>query len=447
MQQKLSLSQYILVGSMLFGMFFGAGNLIFPVHLGQEAGSNVLIANTGFMLTAIGLPFLGIIAMGISRSEGLFDLASRVNKSYAHFVTVLLYLTIGPAFAIPRTAAVSYEIGLAGHVDESMQIIYLAIFSLIFFVLALLFALKPGKILTWIGKVLNPLFLMFLAILMITALINPMGSPNVMPVQEAYQIDALFKGFTEGYNTMDALASLAFGIIVIHTLHGLGLRNPKSVAYGTLKAGIVVVILMGIIYSFLAYVGACSLGQFTLSANGGIALAQISFYYFGSFGHILLALTVTIACLKTAIGLITACSTTFSELYPQTFSYKTYAYIFTIVSFLIANVGLTSIIFLAIPILMLLYPLAITLILLAFIEAIFGYHRYIYLITTIFTLLAPIGDMLNALPFGLNQSSTVASLIQIYQSTLPFFNIGMGWIVPAIIGLVFGIIISIIKKD
>ena len=447
MKRTLSLSQNILVGSMLFGMFFGAGNLIFPVHLGQEAGSNIFLANIGFMLTAIGLPFLGIVAMGISRSEGLFDLASRINKPYAHFITVLLYLTIGPAFAIPRTAAVSYEIGLSSRVDASMQTIYLAIFSLIFFVLALAFALKPGKILTWIGKILNPLFLVFIAILMVTALINPMGSPDAMPVQEAYQQEAFFKGFTEGYNTMDALASLAFGIIVIHTLHNLGLKNPKDVAYGTLKAGIVVLILMGIIYSFLAYIGACSLGQFALSANGGIALAQISTYYFGSFGHILLALTVTIACLKTSIGLITACSTTFSELYPNSFSYRTYAFIFTIVSFLIANVGLTSIIFLAIPILMLLYPLAITLIILAFISAIFGYHRYVYSVTTLFTLFAAIGDMLNALPFGLNNTATISAIIEVYKNTLPFFDMGMGWIVPSIIGLVIGVIISFIKKD
>lgn len=447
MKQKLSLSQYILVGSMLFGMFFGAGNLIFPVHLGQEAGSNVWLANIGFMITAIGLPFLGILAMGVSRSEGLFDLASRINKPYAHFITVLLYLTIGPAFAIPRTAAVSYEIGLSSHIDTSMQTLYLGIFSLIFFLVALFFALKPGKILTWIGKFLNPLFLIFIAILMITAIISPMGNPSTMPVQEAYQSEALFKGFTEGYNTMDALASLAFGIIVIHSLHGLGLKNPKDVAYGTLKAGIVVLILMGIIYSFLAYVGACSLGQFPLSANGGIALSQISSYYYGSFGHVLLALTVTVACLKTAIGLITACSTTFSELYPNTFSYKTYAFIFTIVSFLIANVGLTSIIFLAIPILMLLYPLAITLILLAFISAIFGYRRCVYVSTTIFTLLAAIGDMLNALPFGLNTTASIKSIIAIYQQTLPFFDLGMGWIVPSIIGLIIGVIIAVIKKN
>ncbi|WP_455630385.1 branched-chain amino acid transport system II carrier protein [Megamonas sp.] len=446
MKQTLSLSQYILVGSMLFGMFFGAGNLIFPVHLGQEAGANVVPANIGFMLTAIGLPFLGIIAMGVSRSKGLFDLAGRINTTYAHFITILLYLSIGPAFALPRTAAVSFEIGFASHLDSSLQTVCLAAFTVIFFLLALFFALKPGKIIIWIGKFLNPLFLIFLAVLIIAAFINPMGAPSAMPVQSAYQQEALTKGIIEGYNTMDALASLAFGIIVIHTLSDLGLKNPKDIALGTLKAGIVVLVLMGIIYSSLSYIGAASLGQLALSANGGIALADISTYYFGSFGHILLAGTVTVACLKTAIGLITACSTTFSELYPHTLSYKSYVYLITFVSFLISNVGLTSIIYLAVPILMLLYPLAITLILLAFIDAVCGYHRYIYLCTTVFTLLAAIGDMLGALPFGLNEIAAISSIIEIYRNTLPFFDIGMGWIVPAVIGIALGTVLTFITR-
>lgn len=446
MKQTLSLSQYILVGSMLFGMFFGAGNLIFPVHLGQEAGANVVPANIGFMLTAIGLPFLGIIAMGVSRSKGLFDLAGRINTTYAHFITILLYLSIGPAFALPRTAAVSFEIGFASHLDSSLQTVCLAAFTVIFFLLALFFALKPGKIIIWIGKFLNPLFLIFLAVLIIAAFINPMGAPSAMPVQSAYQQEALTKGIIEGYNTMDALASLAFGIIVIHTLSDLGLKNPKDIALGTLKAGIVVLVLMGIIYSSLSYIGAASLGQLALSANGGIALADISTYYFGSFGHILLAGTVTVACLKTAIGLITACSTTFSELYPHTLSYKSYVYLITFVSFLISNVGLTSIIYLAIPILMLLYPLAITLILLAFIDAVCGYHRYIYLCTSVFTLLAAIGDMLGALPFGLNEIAAISSIIEIYRNTLPFFDIGMGWIVPAVIGIALGTVLTFITR-
>lgn len=445
-QQSLSLSQCLLVGSMLFGMFFGAGNLIFPIHMGQEAGHNFFLANIGFMLTGIGLPFLGIIAMGISQTNGLFELASRINKLYAHFFTVMLYLSIGPLFALPRTAAVSFEIGFANLLDDSVQTIALAVFTTIFSVIALLFALKPGKIITWIGKFLNPLFLIFIAILMVTVFINPMGNPADMDAQALYQNGALFKGFTEGYNTMDALASLAFSIIVIHALRDLGLNQPKDIALGTLKSGIVVLLLMGIIYSFLSYLGATSLGQLVLSANGGIALAQISTYYYGSFGHILLASTVTVACLKTAIGLITACAATFSELYPRTLNYKQYACLFALISLFISNVGLTSIISLAIPILMLLYPLAITLILLSFIQAVFGYHRLIYIFTTLFTFLASIGDMLNSLPDSLKYTTFVVPIIQLYKDILPFFQIGMGWTIPAILGLGIGIIITVIKN-
>ena len=447
MKKTLSLSECILVGSMLFGMFFGAGNLIFPVHMGQEAGANIFAANIGFMLTAIGLPFLGVIAMGLSRCGGLFDLASRVGVPYAHFMTVLLYLTIGPMFALPRTGAVSFEIGLAGQLADETKTIALVVFTAIFFIIALLFSLKPGKIITWIGKFLNPLFLVFLAILLITALLYPMGDPSAAAVQHSYADgDAFSKGLTEGYNTMDALASLAFGVIVIHSLRGLGLQKPSDIALGTLKAGIVVVILMGVIYTFLSYLGAASLGALSLSDNGGIALAQISTYYFGSFGHIILAVTVTVACLKTAIGLITACSTTFSEMYPHSLSYKQYAYVITIVSFLISNVGLTSIIYLAVPILMLLYPLAITLILLTFISAAFGHSRTLYVTTTALTMLAACGDMLNALPDSLKNTDSVSSLLQIYQQTLPLFDIGMGWVIPALIGIVVGAVIIFVRK-
>ena len=437
LNEKLSLSSYVLVGSMLFGMFFGVGNLIFPVHMGQAAGSQLLPATAGFLITGIGLPFLGIVAIGISGSSGLFDLASRVHPSYAKFMTVLLYLTIGPAFALPRTATVSYQVGLAPYIAEGSQTMALAIFTLLFFALAIMFALRPSKILVWIGKVLNPLFLVFLAMLIVIAFLQPMGSIDTAAVQADYAGHAFFKGFTEGYNTMDVLASLAFGIIVVRTLHDLGIRTPGGVAWGTVKAGAVSVLLMGIIYSCLSYIGTTSIGQFELSANGGIALAQIANFYFGSLGAVLLAVIVTLACLKTAIGLITACSETFEELFPSSLSYQVYAWIFTVVSFLIGNLGLTQIITLAVPILMFLYPLSITLVLLAFLSAMFGSRQAVYLSTTAFTLLAAFGDALNAMPKELQQSEIVQQILNVYH-ILPFFDIGMGWIVPACAGLLLG---------
>lgn len=447
MDKKLTLSSYVLIGSMLFGLFFGAGNLIFPVHMGQEAGSHVFTASIGFLITGIGLPFLGVVAIGISKANGLFGLASRVHPVYASFMTVLLYLTIGPCFALPRTGTVSYEIGLAPYIGGEQQTVGLAIFTFLFFLVALVFSLKPNKILTWVGKILNPLFLVFLGVLIISAFLMPMGMPATAEVHGAYVDEAFFKGFTEGYNTMDALASLAFGIIVVQTLRELGVTHPKNIALGTVKAGFVSILLMGIIYSCLAYIGAASISAYPLSANGGIALAQIASYYFGPAGSVLLAVIVTLACLKTAIGLITACSETFQELYPNLLSYRSYVILFTVVSFLIGNIGLTQIISLAIPILMFLYPLAITLILLTFLSPLFKHRQSVYVVTTFFTLLAAIGDALNAMPVFIKDGALIQGVLVLYKGILPYFDIGMGWVIPAILGLCIGWIYGVFQKD
>ncbi|EIW15782.1 MULTISPECIES: branched-chain amino acid transport system II carrier protein [Pelosinus] len=442
MDKRLTLSSYILIGSMLFGLFFGAGNLIFPVHMGQEAGSNVVSATIGFLVTGIGLPFLGVVAIGVSKSSGLFDLASRVHPIYGYIMTVLLYLTIGPFFALPRTGTVSYEIGLAPYIANEYQTLGLAVFTILFFFVALLFSLKPSKILTWVGKILNPLFLVFLAFLVIVSFLQPMGSISDAAIHGIYATDPFFKGFTEGYNTMDALASLAFGIIVVQTIKGLGVQSPRNIAIGTIKAGSVSVFLMGVIYGCLAYIGATSIGQYKLSENGGIALAQIANYYFGSLGSVLLAIIVTLACLKTAIGLITACSETFQELFPASLSYKSYVVLFTLLSCLIANIGLTQIISLSIPVLMFLYPLAITLILLALLSPLFKDRQIVYMMTTLCTLLVSIADGINAMPESVKNQENVQGFLIMYRNFVPFFDIGMGWIIPLVVGLGAGWMIS-----
>ena len=433
MDDRLFFKDYLFIGSLLFGMFFGAGNLIFPVHMGQEAGALVYLANNGFLITAVGLPFLAVVAMGISGCKNLQSLAGRISPLYGKIFTVALYLSIGPGIALPRTGTVSYEVGMASFIPPELQTTALAIFTGVFFMISLAFSLKPSKILVWVGKLLNPLFLFFLAILMITALWAPMGDVSTMTVHGDYVTQAFSKGFIEGYNTLDALAGLAFAIIIIRTLEALGQRSPKSIAIGTLKAGVVTVILMCLIYTAISWLGASSMGKLTLSANGGIAWAQIAHYYFGHFGAALLGLIVTFACLKTAIGLTTSCAATFEELFPNTVSYTTYVYIFTIVSFLVANLGLTNIISLAVPVLMFIYPLAMTLIIVTFLTVVCK-NRELYVVTTIFTAVAAFGDMLASLPKGVQSLGAVQSLLGVYQY-LPLFKLGMGWIVPACLGL------------
>lgn len=446
MEKKLSLSSYLYLGSMLFGLFFGAGNLIFPVHMGQLAGANVSWATWGFLLTGIGLPFLGVVAIGASNSNGLFELSSRVHPYYGYFMTIALYLTIGPFFALPRTGTVSYEIGLSPYIDSQYQTVGLAVFTLLFFGAALLFSLKPTKILVYVGKVLNPIFLIFLGVLVVTAFMKPLGGIATAPITGEYATAPFASGFKEGYNTMDALASLAFGIIVVQTIKGMGITKPASIAKDTIKSGLVSLVLMGVIYGSLSYLGTMSIGQFPVSENGGIALTQIARYYFGSFGSVLLAIIVTVACLKTAIGLITACAETFREMFPNSLSYKAYVILFSAVACLVGNVGLTKIIAYSIPVLMFLYPLAITLILLALLSPLFKNRQIVYGMTTLLTVFVSIADMLNALPAPIHNSEIVQTILNFYSRYLPFFDSGMGWILPATIGLVIGWLISLVTK-
>ena len=446
MEKKLRFRDYLFVGSMLFGLFFGAGNLIFPVHMGQAAGSNVFMANLGFLVTGIGLPFLGVVAIGVSRSNGLFDLASRINKRYALIFTVLLYLVIGPFFALPRLATTSFEIGLAPFLPAGQQQVFLALFSLLFFATAWALSRKPTKLLVYVGKFLNPVFLLLLGVLLAFAFFKPLGSIADAPVQAAYQHNVFVTGFTQGYNTLDALASLAFGIIIINTLKNMGVEKPATLAIDTVKSGSISILLMGIIYSLLAFMGTMSLGEFPLSENGGIALAQIAKYYLGTGGSLLLALIVIIACLKTAIGLITAFSETFVELFPKR-TYGFFVALSSILPCLFANVGLTKIIEFSTPVLMFIYPLAITLILLGLFGSLFGQRASVYRLTTYFTLIAAFFDGLQASPAVIRDTAFAQKLLGIAEQFLPFFSIGMGWILPASIGLILGLLWSLLKKE
>lgn len=446
MDRKLTPKEYIVLASMLFGMFFGAGNLIFPVSMGQQAGANLWPAIVGFCLTGVGLPLLGIAAMGISRSEGLFDMCSRVGRPYSYFFTCLLYLSIGPLFAIPRTATVSFSVGILPLIPAENSKLVLCVFSALFFAAVLFFSLRPSGIMTWIGKILNPLFLLFLGILTVTALMNPMGGTYAGEPTGNYAEMSFFQGFLEGYNTLDALASLAFGIVLINAIRGLGVQSPKTISGSTLKSGVLSTILMAAIYCVLTVVGAQSRAVYGISADGGEALFLIGSHYFGTFGGVLLGITVTFACMKTAIGLITSCSTTFVELFPKSLGYRAYATVFCLFSFGIANFGLSRIIELSLPVLMFLYPLTITLILLCLFGSWFQYDRRVFVSVTAFTALAAFLDFLNALPTGAKELLNVNAIYLIAGKYLPFFSLGMGWVIPACVGLVIGLVLHFTGK-
>ena len=322
----------------------------------------------------------------------------------------------------------------------------LAVYSVLFFAAVLAFSLFPGKILTWVGKILNPIFLVCLGILVIAAIVKPMGTVSGFAPAEAYTKSAVFTGFLDGYNTMDALASLAFGIVVITVIRDLGVKEPKAVAKSTVHAGIFSCLIMAAIYLAVTLVGAQSRGLGVECTNGGEVFALVANHYFGKTGGIILAATFTFACLKTAVGLITSCSETFVKLFPKSFSYRVWAIIFSIASLLIANLGLNKIIDYSVPVLMFLYPLAITLILLGLFGNLFGHNRWVYGFVTGFTLVAAVYDFLAALPNELIVKLRLTTALAAIKNFLPLSDIGLGWVIPAAVGLVIGIAVMLFTK-
>lgn len=443
MKKQLTLWQRVLVAGTLFGMFFGAGNLIFPVHLGQCAGSNVVIAMIGFIISAVCIPILAVAAIGSTHSDGLQALASKVGKGYSYGFTCLLYLTIGPFFAIPRCATTSFTVGVAPLLGESTsQGLWLLIFSAVFFALVLFFSLRPHRITVWIGKIINPLFLFFFGILLIAALTGSNADISAIAPEEGFREHVFFTSVIEGYGTMDAIAGLAFGIVVINIIRSMGIEDDSAVAGDVLRSGILTGILMGAIYVAAIFMGAQSRELFATSENGGIALAQIANHFLGFWGSLILAVTISFACLKTSIGLVISCSEAFSRMFPKGPGYCVYAIIFTLFSFCVSNFGLSAILSYSLPVLMFLYPLSISLIVLALAGRLFDHDRAVYISVTLFTGIAALFDLAKTLPAGLQPEG----MLRLGELILPFYDLNLGWVIPALLGLAIGLLIRGLRK-
>lgn len=248
----------VLLASLIFGMFFGAGNLIFPVQLGQNAGGNWVTATLGFLITGTLVPFLAMLAVSVTNSKGVYDVAKPVAPWFAAVFLVLLHLTIGPFFGTPRTAATAFSMGAAPFLPKNFQGLGMLIFSALFFGLAYFLTIKQKNLVKWIGKYLNPLFLALLVIVLLLALVLPMGSLH-QAVQPSYSGNPFFQGFLDGYNTMDGLALLAFAVTVVYAVQGLGYQKeqvPKMLA----KSGFFSILAEAVLYAGLVFLGTSSLG-------------------------------------------------------------------------------------------------------------------------------------------------------------------------------------------
>jgi len=433
--KKLSRKDLLFVGLMLFSLFFGAGNLIFPPFMGEAAGDKIWIVLLGFFVTAVGFPVLGVIA--VAKSNGLTNLAKRVNPIFATIFTILIYLSIGPGLGIPRAGSLPFEMAVAPYLPEQFSLkLSLFIYTLIFFAVAYWLSLSPNKLVDRMGKVLTPTLLLLILVMVIGSFVKPLGGYGV--ATNGYEISSFFKGFLDGYLTMDTIAALNFGIVISLAIRSKGIEDDKKVVSLSIKAGIIAGILLAVIYAMLAHLGATSGGRFGLAENGALTLTNITNYIFGKPGAILLALIFTLACLTTSVGLISSCSQYFSTLTKKV-NYENWVRILTVFSLLVANMGLAKILSISVPILNAIYPIAIMLIVLAIFDFIFKGNRYVYGLTILFTGVVSLIDSIGQV--GLAKESLVKLI-----SYLPLYKEGLAWIVPAISGIILGLIIKFIRE-
>lgn len=435
----------IIVGFALFAMFLGAGNLIFPPTLGMIAGEKWLGSMIGFMLTGVGLPMLGVIAA--SKSGGkTTDVAKHLGEKQAMFLTFMIVLCIGPLLAIPRTAAVTYEIGVKPLFPNVSPIIS----AITFFLITLFFSTNSTTVIDKVGSILTPILLIVLTILIFVGIFMPIGVPI-----DTGNSQNFLRGFEEGYQTMDALASLIFATIIIQSIADKGYNDIKEQTNITITAGIIAATGLLIVYGGFVYLGATSSGIFPSELSRADLLMAIVYELLGKTGSIILSIAVSLACLTTAVGLTATAGNFFSQ-FSEKLTYKTVVYLVCAFSGFFAINGVDTIIALAVPILTVMYPLTIVLIVLSFFDKYIKY-KWIYkgaslgalLMSLIQNFLAAEDQINNILvrirfsPFFANmtpESVNFDTPIKIIES-LPLATEGFAWIVPAItLGIIFGIL-------
>lgn len=445
---NLTRKQYIITASLLFGMFFGAGNLIFPIHLGQMAGTNWLPAAIGFLVSAICLPLLSILSISMTESNSMYDLALPAGKIFALAFLILTHSSLGLLIASPRTATVTFSMGIQPFIPKAWTQMSLLIFSLLFFGATLALAYNQNKITRNVGKILNPILVLLLAFLFFVAFFlkgNDMRSMNLLPTARK-GTGSLINGFLQGYNTMDALAGLGFGVTIVTALKLFGQNNNHDRSKSVAKIGALTMGFEALIYIFLIALGVSSLSHTKLSADGGTAFTTIMQHYTGMAGASILAALTLMACLTTSIGLITSLSQDWGRRFPR-IGYHKFLIFATIVSFSIANFGLDQIILYSSPILSFLYPLAIALIILGIMRPLIGRRKLIYRSTISLTMIPAILDLIHNLPPVFAKMSLFANIDSWASNTIPLYSVGLDFLPFMIIGLLGSWAISKFAKE
>ena len=438
--QSLSPRQSIAVGITLFSMFFGAGNLILPPMLALQAGTSTVPAMIGFLVAGIGLPVLGIVAVALVGTAR--ELADRVHPLFSSIFVAAIYLAIGPCLAIPRTSSTAFEM-LIPLLPQGAPIGTIRlVFSIVFFAVAYALAMHPGALTKLLGRITGPALIILLVMVVGSSLVSPAGVAQAP--QAPYNSTAPVQGFLAGYQTMDLLASLTFGIVIAENIKELGMNDSRGLMREISRAGIVAGILMALVYCGLAQVGASFGSVMPHATNGAALLTASATLHFGIAGTVIIAAIYLLACLNVCIGLISCCGTYFAETFGADASdaqahalgrvpYTGWAAAFTVFSCVVSNVGLDAILTFSVPLLSALYPVSIVFVIMGMA------HRACDRLPLIW-------------PWAIGATAIVSVATALRDAffagiwlpfdALPLASLGFDWLLPALCGAVAGAILS-----
>ena len=429
MKNRLSSFDILALGFMNFAFFLGAGNIIFPPLAGAMAGENLTLATLGFLVTAVGLPLITLIAVA-KAGGGIVEMAKYLPSKVATLLALGVFIVIGPSFATPRAALVTYEISVSpflGTPDATS----LAIFSIVFFLIVGYLSLSTGKLLDMVGKVITPLLIILLIILSLAVFTHPLA--DLGTATQEYIHHPFMKGFLEGYNTMDTLGALVFGMLIINVIKSKGIDDKKAQYKYLIMAGSIAALGLAFVYLSLFYLGGTSQGIAANVSNGGEIIALYVQALFDTQGLILLSLVVGLACLTTAVGLVSAMAEFLVTLKPN-WNRKSLVIINCALCALVTNMGLSQLISLSIPVLFIIYPVAIALVALTLLKGFISKKKLSYRFV-----------MSIALFFGLLDGLKVAGINMHRFDFLPLFDKGMAWIIPTFAALI--IALSVFKES
>ena len=411
----------IVVGAALFAMFFGAGNLIFPPAIGLASGDQWLLSLLGFLVTGIGLPVMGVLA--VSKAGGTInDLASKVSQKFSIVLGTIIILAIGPLLAIPRTGATVYEIGIKPMLDVPPLVV-----SVIYFAITLFFVIKPSGIIDKVGKILTPVLLFVIGLIIFNGVVHPIGAPSSTAI-----VNPFSKGFLDGYQTMDTLGSIVMGGIILGALIEKGYTDRKAQMHMTTIAGLLAGGTLALVYGGLLYLGATGSAVLSPELSKASLIIEITNRVLGSSGQLIMCVAVSAACLTTSIGLTAIVGNYFEKLSNGKLRYQAIVIFTCVFSALMAVIGVEAIVAVAVPLLVLVYPMAIVLIVFNLCSDWIPYTE-IYKGGIFGAFLIGLLDALNAVSIGVVK--TVVSLLEpVYQlvSMLPFASMGFAWIMPTL---------------